>query len=205
MAKAPLSALYARFSNRWHSDITRLGYPIAYDELISALPHSPEAPEVLDVGCGTGALAEAWLKKQSRPAKALTLLDNSEPMLAEARLRLAEIPNTHFEAAAIGTETIAAASIDVLLSAHVVEHLEDPVEGLRWFAQSLKPGGHLALSMSKPHWCTALVRWRWGHKAFSPSQAMSMLQDAGFTDVLPLPFSKGPPSRTSHGYIATRA
>ena len=203
MAKAPLSSLYAQFSHRWHSDITRLGYPAAYDELMAALPATSSEPMVLDAGCGTGALAQAWLKTNQHHS-ALHLLDISEDMLSQARSNLASVPNTKFHQDILGSAAIPENSCDLLLSAHVIEHLGTPQEGLSWFASRLRKGSHIALSISKPHWCTALVRWRWGHKAFTPSQVHNMLTSTGFTNIQTVPFSKGPPSRTSCGYIATR-
>lgn len=204
MAKAPLSSLYAQFSHRWHSDITRLGYPAAYDELMAALPTTTSAPTVLDAGCGTGALAQAWLKTD-QAHKTLHMLDSSEEMLSQARTNFSAIPNTTFHQDILGSTAIPQNACDLLLSAHVIEHLDTPKDGLSWFASRLRKGGQIALSVSKPHWCTALVRWRWGHKAFTPSDVHSMLTATGFTNIQTVPFSKGPPSRTSCGYIATRA
>ncbi|MFY0618744.1 MAG: class I SAM-dependent methyltransferase [Shimia sp.] len=204
MAEAQLSSLYARFSDRWHRDITRLGYPSAYDELIARLPETSQPSTVLDAGCGTGALAQAWLKT-GQPYSVLTLLDTSQEMLMQARRNLAHVPKIVSLNAALGSSEIQPNTCDLVLSAHVIEHLDTPESGLSWFAQCLRPGGQVALSVSKPHWCTALVRWRWGHKAFTPNQVQSMLTAAGFVDIRALPFSKGPPSRTSYGYIATRA
>ena len=204
MAKAPLSSLYAQFSHRWHSDITRLGYPAAYDELMAALPSTTPAPTVMDAGCGTGALAQAWLKT-NQPHKTLHMLDSSEEMLSQARVNFSATPKTVFHQDILGSTAIPQSSCDLLLSAHVIEHLDTPQAGLSWFASRLRKGGHIALSVSKPHWCTALVRWRWDHKAFTPSDVHSMLTATGFTNIQSVPFSKGPPSRTSCGYIALRA
>ena len=155
MPKAPLSSQYAQFSHRWHSDITRLGYPTAYDELIAALPMTTSAPTVLDAGCDTGALAQAWLKT-NQPHKALHLLDSSKDMLSQARSNLSQVPNTSFHQDILGGTAIPENSCDLLLSAHVIEHLDTPQEGLSWLASRLRKGGQIALSISKPHWCTAL-------------------------------------------------
>lgn len=204
MAKAPLSSLYARFSHRWHSDITRLGYPAAYDELIAALPPPLSSPTVLDAGCGTGALAQAWLKT-NQPHTRLHMLDSSAEMLSQARANFTATPNTSFHQDILGGTAIPANTCDLMLSAHVIEHLDAPQDGLSWFASRLRKGGHIALSISKPHWCTAIVRWRWGHKSFTPNQVHKMLTTTGFSNIQTVPFSQGPPSRTSCGYIATRA
>lgn len=47
----------------------------------------PEPARILDLGCGDGVLAEALLDRF--PGAQATLLDFSEPMLAQARVRLA--------------------------------------------------------------------------------------------------------------------
>ncbi|MFL4470877.1 hypothetical protein ACERZ8_13650 [Tateyamaria armeniaca] len=60
------------------------------------------------------------------------------------------------------------------------------------------------MAISKPHWCTALVRWRWGNAAYPPEHSRAMLERAGFTDIITHPFRTGPPSRVSCGYIARR-
>ncbi|TCL09771.1 demethylmenaquinone methyltransferase/2-methoxy-6-polyprenyl-1,4-benzoquinol methylase [Shimia isoporae] len=203
MSESALDNLYARFANRWHGDISRLGYPDAYDRLCAALPKTP-AQTVLDAGTGSGALAQAWASRDVSYER-LILLDKSPEMLDQARVTLGHLPNTEFKCGPLGNAGLSSASVDLLLSAHVIEHLEEPQAGLKWFAQLLRPGGLIALSVSKPHWCTALVRWRWGHKSFSPDTMRSMLEDHGFTDIKTVKFEKGPPSRTSCGYIARRA
>lgn len=126
-------------------------------------------------------------------------------MLDQARTTLSDLQNTEFTCGSLGDAGFPRSSLDILLSAHVIEHLDEPLSGLKWFASLLRPGGHIALSVSKPHWCTALVRWRWGHKAFTPDTIQQMLTDTGFTDIQTIRFAKGPPSRTSCGYIARRA
>ena len=58
-------------------------------EMLAAAPFPHEAAlRVLDVGAGYGAVTEELL--QLFPAAAVTLQDYSEPMLAEARRRLAQ-------------------------------------------------------------------------------------------------------------------
>jgi SAM-dependent methyltransferase len=57
-------------------------------EMLAAAPFAPDArPQVLDVGAGYGAVAEELLGLF--PKAEITLQDYSEPMLAEARRRLA--------------------------------------------------------------------------------------------------------------------
>ncbi|MEM7317966.1 MAG: class I SAM-dependent methyltransferase [Pseudomonadota bacterium] len=198
-----LSRLYALHAARWHDSISRLGYPDAYRLLTSAdrAARSDIPKAVLDAGCGTGAFAEIFAVQW--PEADLTLLDPSPEMLAQAKHRdwptsprVIQGGLSHLQAAA--------GNFDTILCAHVLEHLPDFDAGLDQLCQSLKPGGSLLLSVSKPHWCTALLRWRWGHKAYRPEQVCKALDCRGLTDVTVVPFRKGPPSRTSSGYRAVR-
>jgi tRNA (cmo5U34)-methyltransferase len=63
-------------------------YPEMIDALVSALPFEPDATiRVLDLGCGTGSVAAAALRRF--PNASMTCLDAAENMLASARERLA--------------------------------------------------------------------------------------------------------------------
>lgn len=199
-----LRALYARFAQNWHRGIARLGYMQAYNDLVQADAARAGRPlgHVLDVGTGTGALVLAFLS--TRPeVERVTLLDNSAEMLAEACANLTSVrPSVTPLEAGIGTNAVGPQTVDSLLCAHVIEHTPDAAACLAWFFGRLKPGGHLILSVSKPHWCTALVRWRWGHKAYRPKKVVEMLTQAGFRDIEIVPYRAGPPSRLSCGYLA---
>lgn len=198
-----LADLYADVAAGWQAGIERLGYPAAYGALFAAAP--PGAPgRVLDLGTGSGAFAEAALRAAGRPAEHLALLDTSREMLVAAEARLAGRAPITFHHAPVGTDALPEAGFDTVLAAHVVEHLGDPAGALRWCRARLAPGGRLYLAVSRPHWCTALLRWKWGHRAYRPEAVLALLKGAGFADARHIAFPAGPPSRTSAGYVAVR-
>ena len=201
-----LKSLYARFADRWHQGVLRLGYIAAYDQLVADDVDkriSPVGP-VFDAGTGTGAFALSFVQRHPEVTQ-LTLLDMSPEMLAQAVENLhAKDVETIPRVGALGTNELAPNTYGTILCAHVIEHTEAPEEHLRWFCSRLTKGGTLLLSVSKPHWCTAIVRWRWGHKAYPPHQVLKMLEDAGFEEISEIRFKSGPPSRTSCGYRAKR-
>lgn len=198
-----LNRSYDEVAPKWHASIMKLGYGDAYARLVDALPRSQTLVRVLDAGCGSGAFADAYLNARSQSTKDLYLLDPSQEMLRRADILLHHhnVPVACHQDG-IGSKVIKTGSIDAVLCAHVIEHLENPTDALIWFRKCLAPGGTLALSVSKPHWCTALLRWKWGHKAYRPEEVKSLLIEAGFSKIKMVAFEKGPPSRTSMGYVA---
>lgn len=203
-----LGDLYDRYADRWHRALARLGYHDAYRLLmrhpcIDDLRHT-SGLRVLDVGTGTASLAIAFAEEVTRPER-LDLLDPSTAMLREA-VRNAEGAGMAAQPlqGGVGDGRIPAEGYDVLLCGHVIEHCDDPAAALSWMMGRLKPGGHLILSVSKPHICTWLVRWRWRHRAFRAEQIVGFLQDAGAQSVIQHRFPNGPPSRMSQGFVAKR-
>ena len=192
---------YAEAAQGWQEGLARLGYPEAYAALFRG---APAADRVLDVGTGSGAFAEAFLTGRPAPER-LDLVDPVAEMLEIAQTRLAPLTS---EARAIrgglGSAPVPEAGYDAVLCAHVVEHLDDPAGAVTWLASRVRPGGRLYLSVSRPHWCTALLRWVWGHRAYRPTQVTQMLTGAGLAGIELQRYPKGPPSRTSCGYRALR-
>lgn len=198
-ASGVMQHVYDAAATGWQDGISRLEFLDAYADLMASTPPMRH-PRVMDVGTGTGAFAAAWIAAQGTP-RALTLLDLSPAMLEAAAARL---PATRCIAARVGATLAETPPQDVILCAHVIEHLDDPHAALLWVHTHLRPGGLRVLAVSKPHWRTALVRWRGGNAAYHPDTATQMLSDAGFDDVTIQPFRTGPPSRVSCGYIARR-
>lgn len=202
-ARKHLSDLYDAMADNWQTTIDRLGYGAAYAGFFAGLGPL-EHRRIADLGTGTGAFAAAYLNACARRPETCLLLDTSAPMLDIAVPQIARLgvaPDS--VVTPVGAGTPSPGSCDALLAAHVIEHTSDPAQTLTWCRERLCPGGTLYLAVSRPHWCTALLRWKWGHRAFRPTTMQSMLRTVGFTSVRHVPFRTGPPSRTSACYIAT--
>jgi ubiquinone/menaquinone biosynthesis C-methylase UbiE len=200
-ASGTLQQIYDRAATSWQDGISKLGFQAAYAHLMQeSLPDARPQHHVLDVGTGTGALAAAYVAQAGMPAQ-LNLMDISPVMLQAAETRF---PGATPLCAGIGSPLSELPPQDLVLSAHVIEHLDDPFAALAWLHNRLRPGGRLVLAVSRPHWCTALVRWRWGQAAFDPETMQSMLHKTGFSEIRAIPFPSGPPSRISCGYTALR-
>lgn len=194
-----LALRYERASNDWHKKVARLGYPAAYRHLVAHAGLNRRPGRILDAGCGTGAFALAL--HQMSPPLQIDLLDLSGAMRRVARQNLRRVGGAEGATySSLLSDDLEKGAYDVILAAHIIEHLDDPIDALSVMAGAIAPGGTLLLAVSKPHWCTALIRVIWGHKAFREDTVLGWANKVGLKGT-PVPFPSGPPSRTSMGYV----
>jgi 2-polyprenyl-3-methyl-5-hydroxy-6-metoxy-1,4-benzoquinol methylase len=191
------TARYDAAAPRWEHKIESLGYSAAYRRFLNTMV--VPSGRVLDVGTGTGAFACCWLAAGG--SQEITLLDPSRSMLVRADAAVRRCGAT--------PEIVEAAIEDhcpyrryfVILAAHVVEHSSDPAIAFHRFSEWLEPQGRLVLVVSRPHWCNWLIWLRYRHRWFSESEIVFLGRQAGLRHVATHSFTKGPPSRTSLGYV----
>lgn len=201
---APAAKLrgYNRVAAKWGSKIERIGYAQAYEALIRDYAQDlPTSPQVLDIGCGTGPFAEAYLKACGTP-KHLTLADPSSAMLAVATNRLQGRLHIKTELAVIGAPL---AKHDLILCAHALDHCRDLPAALCALGQCLAPSGRMIVIHTKPHWCNWLIWFRWQHISRQPAEVLSAIKGAGLHCLDHRGFPSGAPKRTSHAYLITHA
>jgi len=105
--------------------------PVARVRLARIAPHLPPGAHLFEMGSGFGAFLGA------AAALAGVRLSASEPDVA-SRPRLIGAADVEFLP---GIETLPAASADVVVAFHVLEHLPEPGSFLRSALAALKPGG----------------------------------------------------------------
>jgi SAM-dependent methyltransferase len=140
-----------------------------FRRLIGAL-HPRPSWRVLEVGAGTGAnlpvLREIGVGRVVACDVSVDALRHSGGLTAVARADAARLP-------------FRSGSIDLLLAADVIEHLDDDGAALREFVRVLRPGGHLVLtvpafpSLWGPQDIVAQHRRRYGRGAL-----LALLRDA---------------------------
>jgi len=113
-----------------------------------------ELGEVLDVGAGSGAVAELLVPR----ARRVTLLDRSERAVADARQRFHGRAGVEVVIGDMHRLPFEAARFDQVLLLHVLLHSEEPHVVVAEAARVLKPGGRLSLVTLAEHEHDAVAR-----------------------------------------------
>lgn len=129
------------YDRRWSSYISRCTH-----ETLERFPRDlGEGMRVLDVGCGTGVLLEAILRRF--PAVRVTGVDPSPSMLQFARRRLPD----HAQLLDGRAEDlpVADSQFDAVVSCSAFHYFDRPDKALEEMKRVLKPGGQLIIT----DWC----------------------------------------------------
>lgn len=126
------SDAYEAFMGRW----SRIAADAALDWL-----DLPAGLRWLDVGCGTGASAEAIVT--GADPSALTGIDPSPDFLAQAKQRVRD-PRVTFEAGNAEALPVVSDQFDVAIACLVLHFMSDPQQGVREMMRCVRPGGTVA-------------------------------------------------------------
>lgn len=126
-------ASYERYVGRWSR--------LAARELLAWL-EPPRGRRWLDVGCGTGALAEAILAHAS-PAQVVGI-DRSPGFVEHARARVRS-DAARFEVGDAQSLAVPDAGFDVAVSGLVLNFVADPPGAMREMVRAVRPGGTVAV------------------------------------------------------------
>lgn len=142
---------------------------------------------LLDVGCGTGQLAELLLDRDA--AREYVGLDPAPAMLDRARTRLARFGDRVrlLESFAERIE-LPDDSVDAAFGVDLLHHLTEPVRALEEIRRLLRPGGRVVFLESNPRYpLTFLIalsaREERGMFRTGERYLHSLLERAGFSDV----------------------
>jgi len=149
---------------------------------------------VADLGCGTGNASEllAPLVKQ------VYAIDQSAPMLAAAKKRLAGHANITFLRGDLERAPLDDASVDVTVAMLVLHHIDQPLPACKEMRRVIKTGGTCLIVDMIDHDRT-IYKHTMGHRwmGFTPARISTLLCDAGFEDpryveLGPDPSARGP-------------
>lgn len=138
-----------------------------------------QGQRVLDVACGTGALART-ISKRVEPGGSIVGIDINEGMLAVARKKAPEIDWRHAPAEVL---PFSDNSFDAVVSQFGLMFFEDQLAAIREMYRVLRPGGYMAVAV-------------WGSLENTPGYAamvdlLNRLFGNGAADALRAPYSLG--------------
>ncbi|MED5618469.1 class I SAM-dependent methyltransferase [Ideonella sp. BN130291] len=153
---------YERYMGRWSRQLTPL-----FLQWLAV----PAGRHWLDVGCGTGSLCAAILERAA-PAS-VTGVEPSEGFLATARATLP--PEVVLHQGTAARLPLPDHTVDVTVSALVLNFVPDPHAALRDMARVTVPGGDIAACVWDYAGCMAMTRLYWDAAAelglLAPGQA----------------------------------
>jgi SAM-dependent methyltransferase len=132
--------------------------------------------DVLDVGCGDGAMAQLLAPR----AKSYTCIDRSDKMIAAARARLHETQGVRFVVGDAQELPEKDARFDDVLLFNVLTHVPTPARVLSEAARVLRPRGRVAIVTLAEHDQEAVTAaYHHQNAGFKPAHLKKLLQKAG--------------------------
>lgn len=104
--------------------------------------HVPAGGRVMDYGCGTGVLFEESLAKGGEVLGVDLVLKAAQLWVERRRLDRVRLLHPDQARAEVGPR-----SLDAVVAAEVLEHIDEPADTLAFFRGALKPGGSLLVSL----------------------------------------------------------
>ena len=177
--EAEAQAYFARHAHDW-DELRRLhSSDEAIESALDAALGSAPLGRLLDIGTGTGRMAEIFAER----AEHIVALDKSLAMLRVARAKLQNLPTHRVELVQgdFGSLPFAAASFDTVLFHQVLHFAQAPRAALAEAARVTSAGGRIAIVDFAAHQREEL-RERYAHArlGFGDTQMRGLLQDAGF-------------------------
>ena len=181
---------FARHASEW-DDLRALHMPDVQVEqhLSGALADAPLGA-VLDIGTGTGRMAELLAEQADR----ITALDKNLEMLRVARAKLQHLPTARIELVQgdFADLPFAPASFDTVLLHQVLHFAQDPALALAEAARVTRPGGRIAIVDFAAHNREELRdRHQHARLGFSDPQMRELMQASGFAPVDPISLDGG--------------
>ncbi|WP_187429675.1 2-methoxy-6-polyprenyl-1,4-benzoquinol methylase, mitochondrial [Roseobacter fucihabitans] len=189
LSTTDLASRYDAVSGKWARTARRFQLNTAYQEplltsqvVIELMQIEPKA-QILDCGVGNGSLSIALDSIKKGPID-FHAIDTSAEMLVQAksvmqyaglapRLQQADVMSLPYEDQ----------SFDVVMAAHVLEHLPNPQRALTEMVRVLKPGGMVFLCVTRPSLFGVVVQLLWRTRAITEQQGIDWLYASQLVDV----------------------
>jgi SAM-dependent methyltransferase len=125
----------------------------------------PEGDTLIDIGAGFGRLGNEYGGYQR-----IVLFDYSRTLLREAKAHWGDDPRFIFVAGNWYQMPFVAGLFDTLVQVRTIHHAADVPALFGQLMQIARPGGHYILEFANKHNLKAILRYRLGRQAWSPSE-----------------------------------
>lgn len=145
---------------------------------------------VLEAGSGIGNLSQLLLNRER-----LVLIDYEDIYVRALKQRFGRQGNVRVDQADLTTEASyhqwEDERLDTIFCSNVLEHLENDVDVLSYFQQTLVPGGHCVIVVPSGKWLYNGMDEELGHfRRYSPEELANKMAEAGLEVVHTERFSK---------------
>ena len=189
LSRTDLANRYDAVSGKWARTVRRFRLNAAYCEPLLAsqvvmdlMQVEPQA-RILDCGVGNGSLSIALDSLIKGPVD-FHAIDTSAEMLVQAKSVMQHAGlDPHFQQADVMSLPYEDQSFDVVMAAHVLEHLPDPQRALAEVVRVLKPGGMVFLCVTRPSLFGALIQLKWRTWAVTEKQGVAWLRECRLAEV----------------------
>lgn len=138
---------------------------------------------VLEIGGGSGAMAEGVARRF--PDAEVTVTDLDDAMVAATRARLGNRPNVHVQTADVTALPFEQGAFDVAVSFLMLHHVIEWLDALAEVSRVLRPGGmFLGYDLTDTRLARLIHRTDGSpHRIIAPSELRDGLAAAGFTEI----------------------
>ena len=140
-------------------------------------PSLPDAPALLDIGCGRGQLASAARDLSYR----VTGIESHPAALDAAQNRVDKLLPVDLADQEKVTAALDDRKFDIILFADVLEHTPDPLSVLLFYLRFLKPGGRIVVSLPNIACWDRRLALLFGHFDYADSGIMDRTHLRFFT------------------------
>jgi ubiquinone/menaquinone biosynthesis C-methylase UbiE len=142
---------------------------------------------ILDAGCGDGRYTRHIIRR-SAPDATIAAFDLSRRMLVRARRRLKN-ERVRCVSADLTHLPYADGCFDAVVCGWVLEHLPEPLPGLRELARVLQPGGKMLLMTTEDTFAGSMCSSVWHCRTYNRAELRRACQECGLQWVRPLYFT----------------
>jgi len=210
LSTTDLASRYDAVSGKWARTARRFRLNAAYCEpllasrVVTDLMQVEQRARILDCGVGNGSLSIALASLMTGSAD-FHAVDTSAEMLVQAKSLMQHAGlDPHLQQADVMSLPYEDQSFDVVMAAHVLEHLPDPQRALAEMVRVLKPGGMVFLCVTRPSLFGALVQLLWRTWAITEQQGIAWLNASQLVDVGYQPVRLGSAGFASTAFWARR-